>query len=95
MLGPLSRLLACAAACGALASPPAEAEGLRLEGEMRMGLVRDTGTGRDRTSAEAAPRWRLDRGYRMRMRAEGVTDGGLTFGAVLEIDSDDRDRRRR
>jgi hypothetical protein len=79
----------------ALASTAAEGGPLRLEGEVRMGLVRDGGAHGAPRDGDPAPRWRFEREQTLRLRAEGMTDGGLGFGAVLELDSDDSNPRRR
>lgn len=78
-----------------LALPAADAGPLRLTGEARMGLVRDAGprdtTSHDSSARDTGPRWRLERDIELRLIADGVTDGGLRFGAVLDLD---RYRRR-
>ena len=58
----------------------ATAAELRFEGEARMGVVY-RGEESERPSG-----WSLESRTRLTLRAEGQTDGGLTFGAKLRLD---------
>jgi hypothetical protein len=88
-----ARLLALVLAATALAPASATAQqkgqqtGLNISGDARMGLVYDRG-----------PAWAGQRETGLRMTARtrlhleflGQTDGGLTFGAGITLDSDKR-----
>jgi len=74
--------VACVVAAALLASPAA-AE-VRFEGDARMGLLRGADTASDE------PRWSFTSRLRVTLRAEGRTDGGLTFGGQLRLDQADR-----
>ena len=80
--------------CLGLAAPVcAQDSGIRLQGETRMGLVwdrPDAAPGSDRADARLYARTRL------RMKFLGETDGGLRFGALIDLDKstdDDFDQR--
>ncbi len=77
-------LTLCAAL--ALAAPPLAAEqpGPHLSGDARMGLVWE----RPPPWAQRETGLRLDTRTRLRMQFTGQTDGGVTFGAEVELDPD-------
>lgn len=77
------RLAALALLLPLLATAPAMAD-LRIQGEARMGLVRDTGTGSE-TGADPDRRDQLLAGSRIEFELSRETQGGLRLGVMFGL----------